>query len=82
MPRVIDACDQALATDQSWGYRDSRGVARALSGNVQGALEDFDFVIREGNNEDVKAQRQRWVTALRAGRNPFTAAELKTLRTQ
>ncbi|MEH1776564.1 hypothetical protein, partial [Nostoc sp.] len=36
--------------------------------------------IAQTEDKDSKAQRQRWVKDLRAGKNPFTEAELKKLQ--
>ena len=43
---VMSACNQALVLQPKNGaYRDSRGVARALLGDVNGAIEDFNAFI-------------------------------------
>ncbi|MEH1791108.1 MAG: ribosome assembly protein 4, partial [Nostoc sp.] len=78
---VLLACDKAvaLAPDDS-NNRDSRGLARALTGNTQGAITDFEAYIGQTDDKDSKAQRQRWVKDLRAGKNPFTDTELKKLQ--
>ncbi|MBN4000734.1 ribosome assembly protein 4 [Nostoc sp. LPT] len=78
---VLFACDKALALapDDS-NNRDSRGLARALTGNTQGAITDFEAYIAQTDDKDSKAQRQRWVKDLRVGKNPFTDAELKKLQ--
>ncbi|MHC5738272.1 hypothetical protein [Nostoc sp.] len=55
-------------------------MARALTDNYQGAIEDFEAYIAQTEDKDSKAQRQRWVKDLRAGKNPFTEAELKKLQ--
>jgi tetratricopeptide (TPR) repeat protein len=77
---VMFACEKAvqLAPDDG-GIRDSRGLARALTGNTQGAIEDFEAYIAQTDDKKIKSQRQRWVKDLRAGKNPFTDAELKKL---
>ncbi len=78
---VLPACEKAVAVAPEDGnIRDSRGLAKALTGNTQGAIEDFEAYIAQTQNKDSKAQRQRWVKDLRAGKNPFTDAELKKLR--
>ncbi|MEI1378350.1 MULTISPECIES: tetratricopeptide repeat protein [unclassified Nostoc] len=78
---VLPACDKAVAFAPEDGrIRDSRGLARALTGNTQGAIEDFEAYIAQSDDKDSKAQRQRWVKDLRAGKNPFTDAELKKLQ--
>ncbi|MDZ8264568.1 eIF2A-related protein, partial [Nostoc sp. ChiQUE01b] len=80
---VLPACEQAVALAPKDGnVRDSRGLARALTGNIQGAISDFEAYIAQTEDKDSKAQRQRWVKDLRAGKNPFTDAELEKLRNQ
>jgi Flp pilus assembly protein TadD len=38
----MSACEKAVALAPKNGeFRDSRGIARALTGNKQGAIEDF-----------------------------------------
>ena len=81
---VMDVCEQAVALAKelkpgSWNSRDSRGLARALTGNTAGAIEDFQFFIDHTPRVDLKLQRQRWVAALHAGQNPFTPEELNSL---
>ncbi|MBN3897857.1 MAG: ribosome assembly protein 4, partial [Nostoc sp. NOS(2021)] len=77
---VLPACEQAVALVPDGKNRDSRGLARALTGDTQGAIEDFEAYIAQTEDKDSKAQRQRWVKDLRAGKNPFTDAEIKKLR--
>lgn len=79
---VMSACNQAVALQPKNGaYRDSRGVARALSGDIKGAIEDFQAYIEWSDDEPLKKQRQQWVDALRVGKNPFPK-ELEKLRVQ
>ncbi len=55
-------------------------LARALTGDVAGAIDDFEaYVAWTGNDRD-RAQRQGWIDALRAGQNPFTSELLERLR--
>ncbi len=78
---VLPACEKAVAfAPKDGNIRDSRGLARALTGNYQGAIEDFEAYIAQTQDKDSKAQRQRWVKDLRAGKNLFTEAELKKLQ--
>ncbi|MBC1242195.1 ribosome assembly protein 4, partial [Nostoc sp. 2RC] len=78
---VLPACEKAVAlAPEDGNIRDNRGLARALTGNTQGAIEDFEAYIAQTQNKDSKAQRQRWVKDLRAGKNPFTDVELEKLR--
>jgi len=80
---VLSACDEAVTNAPEDGrIRDSRGLARALTGDTQGAIEDFQAFIAQTDNEDRKAQRQRWITTLQNGQNPFTPQELEILRNQ
>ena len=83
---VMRACDLAVERagndDPIHDFRDSRGLARALTGNTQGAIEDFEFFIEHTGNAEQKSQRQAWMGALKAGKNPFTPEVLKSLRGQ
>jgi tetratricopeptide (TPR) repeat protein len=77
---VIDACEKAVALEPEDGrWRDSRGLARALSGNRAGAIEDFQAFVAWSKDEQYRGQRQRWINDLRAGKNPFTPEEIKVL---
>jgi regulator of sirC expression with transglutaminase-like and TPR domain len=80
---VMHACEQAVAlAPEDGGVRDSRGLARAQTGNVDGAIADFQAFIAWTNNEEQRSQRQRWIDALRRGENPFTSEEIERLRKQ
>ena len=89
---VIDYCEKAVELHPENGnLRDSRGLARALTGDTESAIDDFQAFIDWIDNtkpqtEDQKVQlkkwkrqRQGWIDALRAGENPFTEEELKSL---
>jgi tetratricopeptide (TPR) repeat protein len=78
---VIRACEQAVAIEPGNGnIRDSRGLARWLTGNPQGAIEDFQVFVDQTQNETQRAQRQRWIERRRAGETPFTSEEIEQLR--
>ena len=80
---VMFACEKAvLLAPEDGGVRDSRGLARALTGNNQGAIEDFQVYVAGTDNKEKKAQRQRWIDALGAGKNPFTREEIEGLMNQ
>ena len=82
-PEVMGACERAVTIDpKSWRFRDSRGLARALTGNLKGAIEDFQAFTKGAGDEEARARRQRWINALREGKNPFTPEELESLRNQ
>ena len=79
---VLFACEQAvqLAPDNA-GYRDSRGLARALTGNTQGAIEDFQaFVNSPEFDEQFRNKRKQWIELLKKGKNPFTDEVLEDLK--
>ncbi|MFM8603922.1 MAG: tetratricopeptide repeat protein, partial [Cyanobium sp.] len=66
-------------------YRDTRALVRALTGDLQGAIEEFESVLEAlgdsgaygsvyrwiGFGHD-REQRREWLEALRLGQNPFT----------
>ena len=82
--KVLFACEQAveLAPDNA-GYRDSRGLARGLTGNTQGAIDDFQYYVDNSDRpEKYKAQRREWIKALEKGENPFTDEVLEDLKAQ
>ena len=82
---LLTASQKALGADvNNAGYRDTLGVAKVLAGgkrNWNSAIQDFEFYIASSNQLD-KEQRQRWIAALKAGQDPLTADEIKTLFSQ
>jgi WD40 repeat protein len=85
---VLGACGVTVALAPSnGGAHDSRGLARALTGDTTGAVDDFAAYIAWENQQetpdtDAIAQRQQWIADLKAGRNPLDEAALKQLRAQ
>ena len=87
---VLDACGRAVALEPAHaGYRESRGIARALTGDLTGAIEDFEIANDIGRRStdanglrDTIDRSERWIRALRAGRNPFDEATLEQLRAE
>lgn len=78
--QAIAACEMAVKREPNHGgVRDSRGVARVLTGNYAGAIADFEAFIQWTDNEVEKTQRQAWVDALRQGKNPLTEQVVKQL---
>jgi uncharacterized protein YjbI with pentapeptide repeats len=78
---VLFACDKALEVESSDYLRDTRGLARALTGDLTGSIEDFEAAINSGQlEEEILENRQRWLEALKSGVNPFTPEELEALR--
>jgi TonB family protein len=80
---VLWTCDHvvALAPNQGWA-RDARGVARALAGDTQGAIDDLSAFARWTMSNQERSERLAWVASLRAGQNPFTADVLASLRSR
>jgi len=79
-------CDQAISMEAKADYYDSRGIARALSGDYEGAIEDFlvfakAYDSRAGRADEV-AQRVEWIEGLEEGRNPLDEATLEALRNE
>ena len=84
--QVMPACEQAVALappDSQAGYRDSRGVARAITGDYAGAIEDFQTMVdwAKGNAQydTMRTQREGWIATLKTGKNPFDKATLDSL---
>jgi WD40 repeat protein len=82
--QVMPACEKAVSLDPSPGFRDSRGLARALAGDTKGAVEDFqafvDWSKENGQYDSMGKQREGWIAALKQGKNPFDQKTLDSLR--
>jgi tetratricopeptide (TPR) repeat protein len=83
---VLFACEEAVASaPENGNIHDSRGLARALTGDTEGAIEDFRFAVgawqvQEACSYQPCEQRLNWIAELESGRNPFDEATLKALR--
>ena len=82
---VMPACEYATGNaPASANYRDSRGVARAMTGDSEGAIADFqafvDWTQVYGGYDTDGTLREKWITQLTAGENPFDEATLAALR--
>lgn len=78
---VMAECERAVSlAPGDGGIRDSRGLARALTGDVAGAIADFEAFVALAGGDRARAQRQDWIVALQSGKNPFTAEVLERLR--
>jgi WD40 repeat protein/tetratricopeptide (TPR) repeat protein len=84
--QVQGACDRAVQLLPHPDIRDSRGVARALNGDYQGAIEDFEaFVESQQAHERTRSiaeKRRKWVASLQVGHNPFDQETLADLRNE
>lgn len=80
---VVTTCDRLVALDpRDAGARDARGIVRALTGDFEGAIADFETVVAVSPSETQRAERAEWIQALRAGRNPLTPDVLEALRSR
>lgn len=87
--KVMQACEHAVALEPENGiYRDSRGIARALVGDTNGAIDDFKFFATWAtvNNlypdKPYVSERERWIINLQANVNPFDASTLTALQNE
>ena len=81
---VMPACERAVSAAPAYSdfYRDGRGIARALTGNTAGAIEDLGKMAkfaRQAGLRSMAAKRERWIADLNAGANPFDEATLMEL---
>ncbi|MCB0211360.1 MAG: TIR domain-containing protein [Anaerolineae bacterium] len=82
---VLPACDKAVELEptESSAY-ESRGLALALLGDYEQAIEDFHRAIEAeqamDNDEDLIAQWDYYIEALQAGQDPFDDELLAELR--
>jgi tetratricopeptide (TPR) repeat protein len=90
--RAVDLANKAGAADAEWYIatsRDGRGLARALTGDVPGAIEDFTFFVEWGRKYSQYLEylpaREEWIERLEAGEGPaqiFDAETLEALKFQ
>jgi WD40 repeat protein len=83
---VLSACERAVSLASLPGFRDSRGLARALTGNTSGAIEDFgafvDWSKENGQYDTLGKEREGWIASLKQGKNPFDQTTLDSLRSE
>jgi len=87
---VLDACERAVATasdEERFYFRDSRGVARVLTKDYAGAIEDFEaFLGWAGGQKSSKPLneairlRKSWITTLKTENDPFRDIDLRTVQ--
>jgi tetratricopeptide (TPR) repeat protein len=77
---VLDACERMVELTPHGGARDVRGLARALTGDGDGAVADFEAFVAWTQSDRDKELRQEWIEALRRGEDPFTPELLESLR--
>ncbi len=76
---VADACDAAVLGSppaQESNYMDSRGLNRALRGDIESAIWDFEAYAKNKPDDQL---RRRWIEQLANGGDPFDEQMLDTL---
>ena len=79
---VLKYCEQAVQlSPEDARIRNSRGLARVLTGDFRGAIDDFQFYV-DYAYPDVEfiRQPQQWIIDLKAGTNPFSPDVLEQFR--
>jgi tetratricopeptide (TPR) repeat protein/transcriptional regulator with XRE-family HTH domain len=82
---AIAHCDSAVAADPSGKRRGNRGIALAMLGRTEEAIEDFQLFLEYliENDADGFAQfaasRQGWIETLKGGHDPFNEGVLMDL---
>ena len=89
---VLPHCERAVAIAEEQGsplianFRDSRGVALALTGDFEGAIRDFEafvnYLTESGFYDRYGPKREAWIEALKNSENPFTREVLDELRNE
>ena len=81
-------CDEAVEKYHSKFRKDRRGIAYALLGNSDAAVEDFQDVVDSLENatgvyaNSIFRSRMEWLEALNEGENPFKTELLEELKQQ
>ncbi len=82
-------CERALRVDPDYHLAyDSLGLARAMLGDYEQAIEDFTKFLEWLSTQSIEIydrygpRRERWVESLNRGENPFDEAELLALRNE
>jgi hypothetical protein len=79
---VLEACEiSANNNPEHGGMRDSRGVARAMTGNLEGVIQDFKHYVEwapSRNRPQARIdRRKRWIEQLNNAQNPFSGPNRK-----
>src|SRR6266550_3247435 len=82
---VLTACDKAVqgtpaAAPRFFRVHLSRGIVRALTGDLAGAAADLEACSTCQGSDDEDNDLRVWLDALHDNRNPFTPAVLASLR--
>jgi WD40 repeat protein len=80
---VLWAGDMAVTSTHIAQFNDTRGLARAITGDYKGAIQDFtkyiDSAKKFKETRERIAKRETWIEELESGRNPFDEKTLETL---
>ncbi|NTU49877.1 MAG: CHAT domain-containing protein, partial [Desulfobulbaceae bacterium] len=83
---VMPACEDSVSyANPKWkGYfQNDRGIARALTGDTAGAMEDLEAAVEWLKYNDMYdfygERREAWIRKLEDGENPFDTATLEDL---
>ncbi|MGD1809513.1 eIF2A-related protein [Dapis sp. BLCC M126] len=78
---VMFACEKAVQlSPDDGGIRRIHGLARALTGDYQGAIEDIQVYVDSMGDGEKKAKFEGWIETLKKGENPFTEEVLEELK--
>ncbi len=78
------SCDEAVKISKNFWTLESRGIARALKSNKKGAINDLQKAVqwlkaKKLYDKHDGHMREKWISDLKAGNNPFDKATLKSL---
>ncbi len=81
---VLDYCESAVGRNPpNLILREDLAIARMLSGDRELAIHDYEYIVSTAKQREAAAafvqQREAWLTALKAGQNPFTPEVLNRL---
>ncbi len=75
------ACEKAVELSPDDGNIPGfRGLARALTDDYQGAIEDFQVLVDSIKDEEEKARVETWIETLKKGENQITEEVLEELK--
>ncbi|MEI2423182.1 caspase family protein [Arthrospira platensis SPKY2] len=77
---AIEACENAVKLNpDSAMYRGNLAISKAINGDTDGAVQDFDKFLNMTEDEELKSQVLYYIYDLENGNNPFTEAEVSRL---
>jgi tetratricopeptide (TPR) repeat protein len=76
---VISKCERAAELAPIPFVLDSRGIARTMVRQSEGAISDFKKVSEESNDKKVRQERGQWAKLLEIGKNPLPPERIEKL---